>query len=1434
MKNYPFRASLILIIVYVILMGVLPFAWAAQIRLAWDSNGEPDLAGYKVYYGTASRSYGTPVNIGNVTAYTLTGLTQGQTYYLSVTAYDSSSNESSYSGEVSGVATDPVQNVAITISTSPTGLSIAVDGTSYTAPQTFTWVVGSSHPIGVTSPQGTPSTRRVFSSWSDGGAQNHSITVPSAPATYTASFTTQHTLSTSVSPSGAGTVNPSGANWYNSGQSVSLSATASTGYSFSIWSGSLTHSTNPTSITMDGPKTVTSNFTQNQYTVTTTITPSGAGLVSKNPNKATYVHGEQVSLTATANSGYTFSNWSGDLTGSSNPATLTMNGNKAVTATFSAIAEAISVPTIPSGPSSGTTGVSYTFTTGGASSNLGHSLGYQFDWKGDGTDLSSWGTTSQSKTWAVAGDYRVRARARCATDTTVLSSWSSYSSVSISAAPASCTIITNPTGLQISVDGTVYTAPQTFNWVPGSTHDLSVSATQDGSPGIRNVYSSWSDGGARSHTLTVPSSPTNYTANFTTQYSLTSSVNPSGTGTVSPSDTNWYHSGQSVSLSATGSTGYSFSNWSGSLTHSTNPTSIIMDAPKTVTANFTQSQYTLTVSPNPSAAGLTTKNPNKSTYVQGEQVSLTATANNGYAFSNWTGGATGSSNPVSITMNGNKTVTANFTAVPETISVPTTPSGPNSGTTGVSYSYASGGSSSNLGHPVQYQFDWKGDGTDLSPWGSSVQSKTWGAAGIYNVRAKTRCATCQTVESSWSNPTLVNITPTPFACTITTNPSGLGISVNGTGYTGPQSFTWEPGSTYTIAVASPQDGTTLGTRYAFYQWNDGGAISHTITVPPSNTTYTATFTTQYSLTTSVNSLEAGSVSPSGTNWYNSGQNVSIAATANPGYSFTGWSGDFSSSSNPTTLTLDGPKNMVANFTAAPGSLVVTPSNGWSVSGGPGGPFNPSTYTCTLQNAGCTAITWIASQSQAWMSLSSTSGSLDPGASTTVVASLNETANSLAVGTYSDAVTFANTTNGNGNTTRPINLAVNGEALTYRIASVPSGLEVEVDGVVHKTPKKFKWTVGSSHALSAPSLQGGNNKRYFFSSWSDGGGQAHGMTAPETSTTYTAYFRTQYSLTTSVNVPEGGTVDQTGTFWFDTDQTVTLTAISYFDYSLRSWRNGKGEVIGKENPVTITMNSPKKIHAYFKLNTYPLVVVVDPKRSGSVTRSPKKSAYLYGEQVTLSANPNSGYLFNGWAGDVTGTDKVMTIAMDGGKQIYASFFEDPNLPQVAEPQVAESGGLSLIGELESPMDGKNASGVKAIYGWALDGKGISKIELFIDGSYVCKIPHGGIREDVKEAYPRYPKADQSGFAMIWNYAALSPGEHNVVVKVHNLKGETLDLAAKVNVVRFHGEVVTQIAPEGYLPYQINVTADGVTRSYDVHVDWCEETQDFGISEIIPRE
>jgi hypothetical protein len=60
-----------------------------------------DLDGYKVYYGTSPGTYGTPLNVGNVTTYTIGNLSSGTTYYFAVTAIDISGNESDYSNEVS-------------------------------------------------------------------------------------------------------------------------------------------------------------------------------------------------------------------------------------------------------------------------------------------------------------------------------------------------------------------------------------------------------------------------------------------------------------------------------------------------------------------------------------------------------------------------------------------------------------------------------------------------------------------------------------------------------------------------------------------------------------------------------------------------------------------------------------------------------------------------------------------------------------------------------------------------------------------------------------------------------------------------------------------------------------------------------------------------------------------------------------------------------------------------------------------------------------------------------------------------------------------------------------------------------------------------------------------------------------------------------------
>ncbi len=75
-------------------------AFAANVNLSWNANGEEDLAGYVLYVGTQSGNYSSTIDIGNQTTYTLSSLADGTTYYLALAAYDSSDNYSNLSNEI--------------------------------------------------------------------------------------------------------------------------------------------------------------------------------------------------------------------------------------------------------------------------------------------------------------------------------------------------------------------------------------------------------------------------------------------------------------------------------------------------------------------------------------------------------------------------------------------------------------------------------------------------------------------------------------------------------------------------------------------------------------------------------------------------------------------------------------------------------------------------------------------------------------------------------------------------------------------------------------------------------------------------------------------------------------------------------------------------------------------------------------------------------------------------------------------------------------------------------------------------------------------------------------------------------------------------------------------------------------------------------------
>lgn len=120
-----------------LLLSCLSAFAAPSVKLEWDANTEPDLAGYIIYYGLAPGTYTNQTDVGNVTNRTVTNLVAGATYYFVATAYNMSGLESDYSNEVSWTAT------------ATEVISVWVDGSEHAdGPWTNIWSVAVTNAVG--------------------------------------------------------------------------------------------------------------------------------------------------------------------------------------------------------------------------------------------------------------------------------------------------------------------------------------------------------------------------------------------------------------------------------------------------------------------------------------------------------------------------------------------------------------------------------------------------------------------------------------------------------------------------------------------------------------------------------------------------------------------------------------------------------------------------------------------------------------------------------------------------------------------------------------------------------------------------------------------------------------------------------------------------------------------------------------------------------------------------------------------------------------------------------------------------------------------------------------------------------------------------------------------------------------------------------------
>jgi hypothetical protein len=150
--------------------------------------------------------------------------------------------------------------------------------------------------------------------------------------------------------------------------------------------------------------------------------------------------------------------------------------------------------------------------------------------------------------------------------------------------PVQVTISSAAPGATVTVDGTTYTLPTNLLWVPGRSYQIVPANFIGSTTGTQFFFANWSNGGAFSKSIVAPTTPLSLVVNYRRQFLLAASASPQLAGSVSGGG--WYDEGTTVNVEATAASGFLFSNFSGDITGSTNPGSVIMRSPRTVVANF--------------------------------------------------------------------------------------------------------------------------------------------------------------------------------------------------------------------------------------------------------------------------------------------------------------------------------------------------------------------------------------------------------------------------------------------------------------------------------------------------------------------------------------------------------------------------------------------------------------------------------------------------------------------------------------------------------------------------------------------------------------------------------------------------------------------------------------------------------------------------------
>ena len=470
----------------------------------------------------------------------------------------------------------------------------------------------------------------TFSNWTENGvvvssSASYSFTVE-GPRNLVANFTlNSYEISASANPNAGGTVN--GAGTYNHGSNCILIATANEGYSFVSWTkNGVAVSSNPRYyFTVTEAATFVANFSLNNYEITATANPAAGGSVN---GAGSYDYGTNCTLTATANNGYSFVNWTkgGQVVGNTPIITFTVTETAAYVANFSLNSYEITASANPADGGSVNGAGSYDYGTNctlTATANNGYSF-------------VNWTKNGQVVGYASAINFTVTEAANYVANFEL----NNYQ----------ITATANPTA------GGSVTGAGNYNY--GSTCTLTATAHTG------YTFVNWTKNGEEvsddaSYTFTVTEAAA-YVANFSiNSYIITTSANPTAGGSVTGAGT--YNYGSTCTLTATANNGYTFVNWTknGQVVSTDANYSFTVTRTASFVAHFQLNSYEITATANPTAGGSVTGAGN---YNHGSTCTIFATANEDYIFLNWTkdGVVVSTNTSYTFTVTESATYVANF------------------------------------------------------------------------------------------------------------------------------------------------------------------------------------------------------------------------------------------------------------------------------------------------------------------------------------------------------------------------------------------------------------------------------------------------------------------------------------------------------------------------------------------------------------------------------------------------------------------------------------------------------------------------------------------------------------------------------------------------------------------------------------------------------